>query len=191
MNTNQRRGGRQFCELLTLERIRDERCTEEGECWIWNGAMGGPGKTTPNLHFRGKVQPAYVATYLLDRGLMTIPKGRVLWRGCRNMRCVNPACIKVGTRAQRTAYLANLGAYKCSPSRKAKVTAVKRATEAKLLGGMAEARAIRAEAGTRPQAEIAAAHGVSLSRVSQIISGRAWRESVIPGASVFSFGEAA
>ncbi len=181
--------GKPYCELLTLDRIHAERCVDEGECWIWQGAMSGTKKTTPSMQFRGRVQPAYVATYLLDRGLEAVPDGLGLWRSCLNLRCIHPKHVKAGTQAQKTKFLTLAGAYKCDPSRKAKITATARSRHAKLPGGMAEAREIRAS--DKSQAEISKDHGISISRVNRIRNGKAWRESVIPGASIFSMGEAA
>jgi len=189
MTTTTRLNGKTYCELLTLDRILAERCAEEGDCWVWLGSIGGPKKTTPNMQFRGKVQAAYVATYLLDRGLLAVPEGLLLWRGCMNLRCVNPKHIKAGTRAQKIDYLKQRGAYKCTPARKAQITASIRKNHAKLAGGMDEARQIRAS--DKTEAELSKDHGISISRVNRIRNGKAWRESVIPAASVFSMAEAA
>lgn len=179
---------RRFCELWTLERLRDERCVEEGECWLWAGGMSGPGKTTPNMHFRGRVVPAYSAAWLLKTGCEHVPKGMRLWRTCMDHRCIAPKHIKLGTHADMKADLAARGAYVCSPTRKAKITATSRRTRAKLKGGLDAAREIRAS--EKNDSELAAEHGMCRSRIKQIRDGKAWRETVLPGASIFSMGGA-
>lgn len=181
--------GPKVCQHWTLERIRDERCVEEGACWLWSGGMGGPQKDTPNMHFRGKVQAAYVVTWLLLKERDSVPPGLSLWRGCRDKRCINPTHIKSGSMAEKMADLASKGAYVCSPSRKARITASIRKTGAKLARGMNEAREIRAS--ELSDAELSERHGISISRVNRIRNGKAWCETVIPQASIFSMGGAA
>ena len=182
------RGGLQVCQHWTLERILDERCVEEGACWLWTGGMGGPGKDTPNMHWRGKVTPAYIVTWLLIKDRDSVPPGLSLWRGCRDKRCINPTHIKSGTKADKHADLASKGSYVCTPSRKARITATIRRTSSKLSGGMEAAREIRASELT--ETALAEIHGLSVSRISRIRNGKAWRETSIPQASIFSMGGA-
>ncbi|RZI79841.1 MAG: hypothetical protein EOP38_24285 [Rubrivivax sp.] len=179
------KGGPQYCQLWTLDRLRDERCVEEGNCWIWTGCMGGPEKTTPSMQFRGKVMPAYVATWLLAKGAEQVPKGLTLWRGCLQLRCINPACLKSGTAAKKREFLTNHGVYKCTPARRAAITKTARQKLTKLVGGLAEARVIRDSDDT--QRVLAARHGISVSRVSRIQRNLAWTESV-SAASIFNLG---
>lgn len=188
MTATPRLNGKTYCELLTLDRILTERCEEEGECWVWTGSFGGAKKTRPTVYFRGQVVAAYLATYLLDRGLLSVPEGLLLWRGCMNLQCVNPQHIKAGTKAQKVDHLKKMGAFKCSPTRKAMVTVAARKSRSKLAGGMEEARLIRSS--EKSEAELSKDHGISISRVNRIRNGKAWRESVIPAASIFSMAEA-
>lgn len=178
--------GLKFCQLWTLDRIQQERCEEEGACWLWTGAMAGTKKETPAMWFRGKVIPAYTATWLLARRLDTVPEGLTLWRSCRNLRCVNPKCVMSGSNQKRMAYLKELGAFTCSPSRKAAVTAAARSGYAKLKGGLQEAREIRNS--DLSDQDAARKHGISVSRINRIRNGKAWRETAIPQASIFSMG---
>jgi hypothetical protein len=180
--------GPKVCQHWTLERIRDERCVEEGACWIWSGGMSGPGKDTPQMHWRGKVTPAYIVTWLLLKDRDSVPPGLSLWRGCRDKHCINPAHIKSGTKAEMRADLAAKGAYTCTPSRKARITATIRRTSSKIRG-MDEAREIRAS--DLSEAALSARHGISVSRINRIRNGKAWCETVIPQASIFSMGGAA
>lgn len=175
-----------LCRSWTLEAIQRERTEEEGNCWLWTGAMGGPKKETPNMWFKGKVKAAYVATWLLLKGLDEVPEGLSLWRGCQNMRCVNPHCLLTGSVAKKSAWLTAHGAYKASPARRAAITVRARASCARLSGGLDEARQIRQSTDSDPV--IAARHGISVSRVNRIRNHKAWTESVIPTASIFSMG---
>lgn len=178
-------GGNKLCQLWTLDRIRDERCVEEGECWLWSGGLSGPNKTTPVMHFRGKVIQAYAATWLLSKRAVEVPKGKRLWRTCMDARCVNPKHIMCGTVAEMKTDLQKRGAYVCTLSRKAKITATIRQRHTKLKGGMAEARQIRESDDS--EKVLAERHGISISHVNRIRNGHAWRETVGP-ASIFSMG---
>lgn len=77
------------------------------------------------------------------------------------------------------------GAYVCTLSRKAKITATIRQRHTKLKGGMAEARQIRESDDS--EKVLAERHGISISHVNRIRNGHAWRETVGP-ASIFSMG---
>lgn len=177
-----------MCKLKTLETIQADTI-EEGNCWLWQGGMGGPGQKTPIMQFRGKVRPAYVATWMLKTGAESVPDGLSIWRGCRSMRCINPGCLKTGTGEQMRAWLTRHGAYKLTPGRKAAVTARARANpNTKLKGGIAQAREIRTSNLT--EKELSAQHGISVSRVNRIRNNRAWAETAIPQASIFSMGAA-
>lgn len=181
--------GPSFCKFWTLDAILAERVEEEGNCWLWMGAMSGPKSTTPTMWFRGRQTPAYAVTWMLSKGLCEVPKGLSLWRGCRNVRCISPACIKSGSPAQHRKWLTEQGAYVCTPARKAAITAKARKACAKLKGGMEEARAIRASDDT--EKALSERHGISISRVNRIRNGKAWCETVLPGASIFSMGACA
>lgn len=173
---------------ITLDWLRAERTVEEGECWLWTRAMGGAKRETPVMWHGGRVKAAYVVAWLLHKGLDEVPDGISLWRGCRNMRCINPQCVMAGSTAKQRAWLSKRGAYKASPARRAAITVRVRNSTAKLIGGMEAARLIRAS--DEPPKVLAARHGVSVSCVSKIQCHRTWAESVIPAASVFSMGVA-
>ncbi len=180
--------GLKYCQLWTLDRIKEERCVEEGDCWLWSGAMSGVKKETPVMWFRGKVVQAYVATWMIARGLDVAPEGLTFWRSCRNMRCVNPECVLTGSKQKRMAFLADHGAFACSPSRKAAITIRARANSSKLEGGMQGAREIRAS--SLSDIDAARKYGVSVSCVNRIRNGKSWRETAVPHASIFSMGVA-
>lgn len=182
------KGGPKYCQLWTLERLQQERTIEEGDCWLWQGGMSGPGLTTPTMTFRGKVMSTYAAVWLLKTGCEHVPKGMRLWRTCREMRCVNPKHIKFGSTQAMRDDLVKQGAYVCSPSRKARITAAVRSNHAKLKGSMEEARQIRNS--NDSEKTLSDRHGISISRVNRIRNGKAWCETVLPTASIFSMGGA-
>lgn len=181
-------GGPKVCQIWTLDRIREERVEEEGDCWLWLGALSGPGKTTPLMHFRNRLISAYSAVWLLKTGCEHVPEGMRFWRSCLGYRCVSPKHIKFGTHAQMKSDLAARGAYVCTPSRKAKITSSIRRERSKLKGGMAEAREIRAS--NDSEKILSERHGISISRIYRIKAGKAWRETVLPTASIFNMGGA-
>lgn len=170
----------------TLKSFHEQLTEDEGDCWLWLRSMGGPKRSTPTMWFKGRTIPAYTVSWLLLKGLDEMPEGLQLWRRCMNMRCVNPQCLLTGTAAKRMAWLTEHGAYKASPARRAAITVAARAGSMKLTGGMAEARRIR-ESGDEAKV-VAARHGISVSQVSRIRNFKAWNESVIPSASIFSMG---
>ncbi len=170
----------------TLERLRDERCEEEGECWLWLGGMGGSKQGTPQVSFRDVTVAAFRLSWMLSKQLDAVPKGLHLWRTCRQPRCINPACIKSGTAQQKFAFLAKTGAYAASPSRKAASTLAARRDRSKLKGGIQAAREIRAS--SESTQGLSERYGVCAQVVRCIRKGTAWRETVLPSASIFSMG---
>lgn len=174
-----------YCIVPTLEMLH-ARVIEEGNCWLWQGAMGGKKGATPLVRFRGRMVPAYVAVWLLRSHLQSVPEGLVIWRKCGNHRCISPDCIRIGSRRQFSTWAAASGVFASNPASLAAKVVANRAHHAKLADGMESARAIRASKLTTK--ELAQIHNVTERRITAIRRGEAWREGVIPQSSIFNMG---
>jgi len=167
------------------------RCIEVGECWEWTGAIGGNGipcACIPTMHPKQpgvRARRVTVTALAWEAHTGKPAAGKAVWRTCCNHRCVNPAHLRAGSRAQMAAYLVTQDAYKRTPSSIAAITNAKRKA-GKLT--MTQAREIRAS--TLPGIKVAALYGVHHSLVTRIRRGEAWRESVA-ASSIFAMGAAA
>lgn len=119
-------------------------------CWNWTGAI---------VHGYGAIQmwPLVKRAHRVsfEHFVGPIPKGKLLRHTCDNKRCVNPAHLLVGTKADNGRDMVERGQFK--PNAKLSEDQV---------------RKIRAD--TRPQADIAAEHGVSVWTISAIKTGLRW-----------------
>lgn len=111
----------------TLEVVK-ARCLEEGECWIWQGAVTnakGPGNVgTPSIRWQGRAQPVRRLVIKLKTG-KDVPKGMVASAKCGNRMCVSPQCAKALTNAESKQLAASFGAYS-SAAKVMRSTATKR-----------------------------------------------------------------
>lgn len=73
-------------------------------CWLWDGALAGPGRCYGRFYDRGNI-PAHRWAYEQARG--PIPDGLVLDHVCRQTRCVNPDHLEPVT--NRTNVLRGIG----------------------------------------------------------------------------------
>lgn len=160
----------------TAERIL-ARCTEEGDCLIWPGAMA---KGIPIIYTNGERntrRSARRALWEMTRG--AIPKNR--FASCR---CAEPRCLALGhlvlmTKQQIGKRLAATGALS-NPARKAKIAATKQAASVLTWDDVQRIRA--ASNGLAIAKEL----GVSQMTVWRIRQNRAWKPR--QGFSVFSQG---
>lgn len=171
----------------TLAQLLDQRCIEVGNCFEWQGNLNSGGH--PMMSYLGRPTLVRRVAWCLahDLGLDDI-KGVRLWNTCANKACINPACTRAGGYKAMFSALTKQGRYKASPAKRAACARVKRAASNLT---MADVRTIRAElaAGTR-RAELAARYNKSDSLIDRIATGDCWRETVLPGASIFSMGGA-
>lgn len=164
------------------------RCIEIGDCWEWQGAVGGNGVPCVCLPTAYPKLPdsrsarVTVAALAWEAHTGKPAQGKVVWRTCCNQLCVNPKHLLTGTRAQMSADLVGQGVYRRKPSTIAAITNAKRKV-AKLT--IEKAREIRCS--ELSDAEIAPIYGIHRSLVLRIRRGEAWRETVGP-ASIFSMG---
>lgn len=164
---------------LTIELIHS-RCDEVGDCWIWTGALTGPGY--PSMTYGGKRGMNLRREVLRIEGRPS-PAGHRVINTCLNPKCLNPAHLKSLTPAQFNAWLGRRGRLS-TPAVKAARTRSARDLRAKLTIEAARAiRARRAEGATIEQ--LGAEFGVHKSLAARICRGEAWREAPA-GASVFT-----
>ncbi len=133
-----------------------------GGCWLWRGALNRPGWTGYGVTWE-KRRPllAHRAAWLAWRG--PIPPGRWVLHRCDVRQCVNPDHLFLGTRADNQADMVAKGRHLYG----------ERNTEAKLTEASVKAIKAGLRAGCRYN-DLAALHGVAMSTISMISSGRRW-----------------
>ena len=151
-----------------IERVRN-RCEEVGDCWEWTGYCEGPRSKTPMLKLNGR-QIAVRRAIALDLGLLSKSSNKFAVAKCRNWRCVNPAHVQVLTRQ----IVAKRAFENCAGGRVliARKIAAARRKRAKLTLELASE--IRNAEGSYQA--IGAQYGISKSTVSDIKTGRIWRD---------------
>ena len=168
------------------------RCIEVGECWEWQGAMSNQRSPIAALVTQYPKRPkdrarrAGVHVLAWEARAGQSIGDRMVWRTCCTASCVNPKHLRAGTPGEMSAWRAEQGLCKRTPSAVASITKAKRATAAKLT--LEQAREIRAS--TEGVIALGERYGVNKSLISRIKAGRAWRETVGP-ASIFSMGRGA
>lgn len=171
----------------TLQKLRDVRCIEVGDCWEWSGSTNSSGH--PMMSYMGKPSLARrVAWCLRHKCSLDDIKGTLLWNACANRLCINPSCTRSGSHVAMFSDLVRNNRLKASPSKRAKCAQIKRAASSL---SMDDVRAIRAAlaAGAR-RADLAAQYKKSDSLIARIAANDVWRETAIPQASIFSMGAA-
>lgn len=120
------------------------------ECWEWTGCKGPRGYGA--LRGKGRTTQAHRFSYELHNGPID-PPSLFVCHHCDNPGCVNPAHLFLGTHTDNMHDSQN-----------------KLRNHAKLTPG--SVRAIRQD--TRRIADIAAAHGISVSNVMQVRARKTW-----------------
>lgn len=173
--------------IRALKDMRDRcRINDETGCWHW-GLSVCQGSAT--VHYvdphsgRAFRTRGRRAAWALANG--PIPAGQYAYATCQTPECVNPAHVAVGTRQQHGEFLRQMGWQRHNPKR---IAANRRTVYTKLAKKLnrEKARAIRLS--DKTQAQLAREYDVPQSTVWAIKAGRAWREPVMRGASVFAMG---
>lgn len=170
---------RRPAQVLTLKTLYD-RCHEEGDCQLWTQSVSGRG--VPYVWHCGKVVNARRLAHELRTG-KPVQRHLVVRSTCGNSLCLEHAVPT--TRAKIVADLAASGALSTPKARANRTKARRARSDVKHSIEVARiARQLRAEGMTLR--EIGDVIGEpNMTRVSVIVRGLAWRESVT-GASVFS-----
>ena len=137
-----------------------------GECWPWGGCRNNRGYGRLNQH-GGQIY-AHRLSWLIHRG--PIPAGLFVMHRCDNPPCCNPDHLQLGTAKDNSQDAARKGRLDGRPNKKwgeevgnSKLTAAQ----------VHEIRRLRAEGVCRRP--IAVRFGVSMKRISEITTGKAWR----------------
>lgn len=132
------------------------------DCWLWKpGASmkSGHGRYLP-LGNHSKVMAHRFAFEAKNGG---IPSGMVVRHSCDTPLCCNPAHLSLGTPADNSRDMVERGRHKATFGM------------AKLK--IEDVREIRRQARRTPGIVLAGRYGVSKSTISEIVSGRTWKEN--------------
>lgn len=148
------------------------RCTEEGDCWLWDGYLGNG---VPMVHHEGKM--------VAVRKLLTALAGKSIKRGayfspsCGNALCVCPDHIVRRSQNEHSGHMARMLAQ--SPAndlRILKLTQTRRSRYAKLT--LDDARMARAS--TESSQKVAEKLGVTKALIARIRRGVQWKDHANP-----------
>ena len=158
--------------VWTLKTVQD-RCKEDGVCWIWQQCLSSQGLPMATIEGKsGRLVGRFVYTRLMGgsatRRFAVVAK-------CRNRLCVSPDCL-----VKRSLVQIQKEIWK-------RDQAAGRPVPAKL--DLAKARQIRARRGERSYV-LAAEFGVTPNTISRIWRGVTWMEQKAPAnASVFTWAQ--
>ncbi len=157
---------------MNLKTIRD-RCTEDGDCWIWSQSVNSAGYPQACINSKGGQMVRRQA--LIEVGKSPSGRYKRVTDSCGNRLCCNPehlrwSCFsdllkesyRTGRRSTKMEYLRRL-------------EAAKRTGKAKL--DWPQVRAIRARLATESCAKIAAEYGMGENAITAIKFNRSWREA--------------
>ena len=142
------------------------RTVQDGDCLLWTGPSNGAGYPLIRIQRSNHT----VRTILVVLYKRTKNKNQVVTTTCGNKGCIHPDHIKVVS--QKSIFKPSEKQYQ-SPIRNAKISAHARANRAKL--NIDQAREIRMSEKT--QRELALEYGVNKATISNIKSGKTWKET--------------
>lgn len=142
-----------------LRNVIISRCTEEGECLIWPGAMNGG--YSPGMTFQGK--NVSVRRFLwLNLGKKLPPKSAIKVK-CREKRCVAEAHLELGRTGPTVGVPRGL-------AHKVKMAAIHRARSTLTMDDADEIRASDLSVN-----ELAALYGKGITTIRRIRKGATWQ----------------
>lgn len=150
------------------------KCTEDGDCWLWNGAIHCG---MPVLRAGSKVISVrrYIAIEIQARAIGT----RLASTNCGNPRCCAPDHIAMLTRKQLNVRATQRTRHQNRLNRNHKLATAKRALSPLTADQVAEIRMSTLQG--RP---LAKKYGVALDTVQRIRNGRTWRDYASPFAGL-------
>lgn len=158
------------------------RCTEEGDCLLWNQGLVSSGYPQARIDGRSQLVARYVYVHLLGKELR---KGYVLTTRCGNKLCLAPCCLMQITYSERMRRSYASGARSTATEYASRQ---RRAVEQGIAKCSLEiAEDIRANRMHVPSKQLAAELGVGRTAVDDMKAGRTWRRP-LPANSVFNLG---
>lgn len=147
-----------------------QRCEEEGDCLLWKLGTNGVGHPRFTFRIGGEC-----ANRQLRRVVWALVGGRelqgkqVLTTTCGNPGCLNPAHLKVTTRAAVVKKMMS------NPDVIRRVT-VANAVRGRQSGKITMEQALLIRESTQPLSAIAQEYGISIARASKVRRNEAWRD---------------
>lgn len=146
------------------------RCTEEGECLLWNQGLVSSGYPQARIDGRSQLVSRYVYVHLLGK---EVRKGYVLTTRCENKLCLAPCCLMQVTYSERLKRTYATGARSAATEYASRQ---RRAVEQGIAKCSLEiAEDIRANRMHVPSKQLAAELGVGRTAVDDMKAGRTWR----------------
>jgi hypothetical protein len=154
---------------MNLKTIRD-RCTEDGDCWIWGWAVNSAGH--PLARVNGKPGQMVRRVALLEFGKKPTGKYRRVTDLCGNKLCCNPEHLRFASLSEVMKKAADNNRSRLDYLRRVKSNQEK--GPAKLT--WEKVREIRVRLVSENAGQIAPDYGVSRRTIEEIKYGKAWRE---------------
>lgn len=156
-----------------------ERCTPEGNCLLWDGALCNGSPQVYATAIRGAKGRTYQCRRIIFEAMHgPLEPGKYPVMTCRDRRCLNHEHMEAMT-VKQIQQLASAEGKFSTPSRRAAISAARRKN------GKLNHEKVQAILAARTATEAAAAHGIHRSMAARIRRGEAWAE--VRGASAFTY----
>jgi hypothetical protein len=140
-----------------MDKIRT-RCVEEGDCYLWPGALSAG--SSPAVHYLGKhYNLRHVQWEQMGKALPT--DGKTIVTKCREKRCLAEGHLLVGSRSRP--------GLRRTPANRAKMAAISQARSSLTWDDIAEIRA-----SSKTLDELVAEYRKSRRAIQYILSGHTW-----------------
>lgn len=149
--------------MTDLERRILDRCIEEGDCWVWQGACAGGERGGPCVNWGGKTKR--VRRMLWEALNGPIKPRLVVAATCGNRKCVSPSCAVCVSNKKSKQMAAARGAFSGADK-------IRKATAANRARSWITDAVVEQIKSARTAKEANAATGVSVSWAKAIRAGR-------------------